>query len=373
VTAAEPSLRAVAEVAFTTAFGRAPEHIASAPGRINLLGEHTDYNEGFVLPTVLPRMTVCALARRSDDHVRVRSEVLSELGELELGEERASGDWLDYVRGITRGAREHGYALGGFDAWVGTDLPLGGGLSSSAALSVALLRALREAFSWTIDAIELARLAQWSENNVVGAPVGILDPLACELGELGSALFIDTRSLRYERLPLPSQAELVVLDSGVRHSHASGDYRKRRAECEAAAKQLGVASLRDVDGADLAERLASLPVPLKGRARHVLTENERVLQAVGALREDDASALGTLFSASHASMRDDFEVSVPAVDRIVEEALKLPGVWGARLTGGGFGGSVICLTRRGETGRVATALAPLAASVLIVDREEASP
>lgn len=368
--AAQPSLSAVARVSFATAFGRAPEVVASAPGRVNLLGEHTDYNDGFVLPTALPRTTVCALAKRSDQRVCVRSEAVGELGEIELGRETPLGTWLDYIQGVTRAAREHGYALHGFDAWLGTDLPLGGGLSSSAALSVALLRALREAFGWSLGAIDLARLAQWSENHVVGAPVGILDPLACELGQLGSALFIDTQSLSYESLSLPKDAQLVVLDSGVRHSHASGDYRKRRLECETAARLLGVSSLRELQTApEIASASARLLDPLDRRVRHVLSENERVLRAVQALKDDDAVVLGALFNASHASMRDDFEVSVPAVDRIVDAAIQLPSVWGARLTGGGFGGSVICLARRGEGERVARTLAPITTAAIVVDRE----
>ena len=373
MTIEQPSLSAVARISFATAFGRPPEVVASAPGRINLLGEHTDYNHGFVLPTVLPRQTVCALAKRSDNRVRVRSETIGEVAELELGAERAQGNWLDYVQGVTRAAQQHGYAVQGFDAWIGTDLPLGGGLSSSAALAVSMLRALRELFSWQLDPIELVRLAQWGENHVVGAPVGILDPLACELGEHGSALFIDTRSLAYERLPLPSDAELVVLDSGVRHSHASGDYRKPRLECETAAGRLGVSSLRDLDPDSGVDRLKTLTDPLDRRVRHVLTENARVLRAVQALREDDAATFGTLFNTSHASMRDDFEVSVPAVDRIVAAAIELPWVWGARLTGGGFGGSVICWTRRGEAERVACALVPLATSAIVIGWDHGTP
>lgn len=373
MTIEQPSLSALARVSFATAFGRAPDVVASAPGRINLLGEHTDYNDGFVLPTVLARQTVCALAKRTDGGARVRSETIGEVVELELGAERAQGNWLDYVKGVTRAAREHGFAIGGFDAWIGTDLPLGSGLSSSAALSVSMLRALREAFSWQLEPIELARLAQWGENHVVGAPVGILDPLACELGQSGSALFIDTRTLAYERLALPSDAELVVLDSGVRHAHASGDYGKRRLECQAAADQLGVSSLRDLDPDSAADTLNALVGPLDRRVRHVLTENARVLRAVQALREDDAATLGLLFNASHASMRDDYDVSVPAVDRIVDAAIELPDVWGARLTGGGFGGSVVCLTRLGQAESVARSLAPLAANVIVVDREHGAP
>jgi galactokinase len=368
-----PSLEQAARDAFAATFGHAAAVVASAPGRVNLLGEHTDYNEGFVLPTALPLRTCVALTRRTDDEVRVRSEALDEVAQIMLGAEAKQGSWADYVQGVTRAAREHGHRVHGFEACIGTELPLGSGLASSAALCVALLRALREAFRWSIDDIALAKLAQWGENHLVGAPVGILDPLACQLGDEASALFIDTRSLAYERLPLPADVELVVVDSGVRHAHGSGDYATRRQECERAAQTLGLRSLRELGepgepgelGELISARIASLPAPLDRRVRHVVTENARVLRAVEALRERDALTLGSLFNASHVSMRDDFEVSVPEVDRIVEAAVALPNVLGARLTGGGFGGAVIALVEKGHARRVARELAPLAAGVLL--------
>jgi galactokinase len=198
-------------------------------------------------------------------------------------------------------------------------------------------------------------MAVWGENNVVGAPVGILDPMACVLASVGHALFLDTRSLEHRQLPLPAGLELVVVDSGVRHRLAGGEYRTRRQECAAAARALGVAELRDLEESDWG-RIDALRAPLNRRVRHVVSENARVLKAIDALEHDDLAALGALFNASHASLRDDFEVSIPAIDAIVERALEHEAVYGARLTGGGFGGSVVCLARSGQGAAVATTL-----------------
>jgi galactokinase len=354
---------------FEASFGRPPRVVSSAPGRVNLIGDHTDYNGGFVLPTVLPLRTYVALAPRDDSSVLVGSDALPEGGSFAIGSERRRDSWIDYVQGVTAALRVHGYELRGFDAWIGTELPLGSGLSSSASLSVAVLRALSAAFGFALEDVALARMAQWGENHVVGAPVGILDPMACQLGAVGQALFIDTMSLEHRRLPLPSKADLLVMDSGVRHAHATGGYRTRRAECEAAARALGVNRLRDLpESATLDFDL--LPPPLGARVRHVRTENARVLAAVQALEADDAETLGRLFDASHASLRDDYEVSVPEVDRLVDAAHALPGVFGARITGGGFGGAVVCLVRKGQAAVVARELAALGKPVVVPSHQE---
>lgn len=342
---------------------RSPEVVASAPGRVNLLGEHTDYNGGFVLPTVIPQRTSVALSRRSDRSVVARSRQYAEPQRYQLGEERRSGTWLDYVQGVTRALEQHGCALSGFDVEVSSDVPVGAGLSSSAALEVALLRGLRQLFALGLPDLDLARLAQWGENHVVGAPVGILDPMACHLADAATALFLDTHTLEFERLPMPEDLELVVVDSGVRHDHATGGYKTRRAECERAAAALGVSSLREVAPDD--PRVAQLPPPLDRRARHVLTENARVLAAAEALRERRSTLLGALFAASHASMRDDFEVSVPEVDALVDRARGDSLVLGARLTGGGFGGAVVCLVERGSALAVGRRLASGSARLLV--------
>jgi galactokinase len=326
---------------------------ASAPGRVNIIGEHTDYNDGFVLPAPIPQRTWVELAPRADRRIAVTSH---ELGreEYELGTEQRTGRWIDYVQGCTHALQAAGFAIGGADLAIRSDVPLGSGLSSSAALEVAVLRALRTAFTLDIDDLALALLGQRAENELVGAPVGAMDQLAASLGQPGSALFIDIRTLACRTVPLPD-ADLVVISSGVRHDHATGEYRVRRAECEAAARQLGVLSLRDLDLADL-PRIDALPEPLCRRARHIIRENARVLEAVDALARGDLAALGALLRASHASLRDDYQVSIPAIDTLVELALAHPEVWGARLTGGGFGGSILAFARSGEGPRIASAV-----------------
>jgi galactokinase len=315
------------------------EVTASAPGRVNLIGEHTDYNDGFVLPAPIPQRTRATLRTRDDRRAVVHSHELGERADYEVGDERRRGGWIDYVAGCTAMLRAAGHRIGGFELAIASDVPLGSGLSSSAALEIAVLRALREAFGLAIDDLQLALLGQRAENEFVGAPVGAMDQLAASLGQPGEALFIDIRSLAVRSVALPA-ADLIVIASGIRHDHAAGDYRTRRAECAEAARQLGVASLRELSVEDLA-RVATLPAPLDRRVRHVITENARVLAAVVALERGDLVALGQLFAESHASMRDDYEVSLPAIDRLVELAVHEPSVYGARLTGGGFGGSIV--------------------------------
>ncbi len=326
---------------------------ADAPGRVNLIGEHTDYNDGFVLPTAIPQRTRIELTVRSDRTVRVSSAEIGAPEQYELGAEKPGRGWLDYVQGVTHTLLADGFVLSGFDAKITSDVPLGSGLSSSAALEVSLLRALRTAFGLALDDVTLALVGQRAENGFVGAHVGVMDQMASSLADRGTALFLDTRDLSFERVPLPPTADLVVINSGVAHDLTAGDYNTRRAECEQAAALLGVGSLRDMTEADL-PRIARLPDPLNRRVRHVVTENARVLRAVAAMKADDLAELGRLFAASHASMRDDYEVSAPAVDLLVSLAAADPAIHGARLTGGGFGGSIVALARIG-TGRAAAA------------------
>ena len=343
---------------FDQLFGREPAVVASAPGRVNLIGEHTDYNGGYVLPTVIPQKTVVELSPRGDRTVRVWSANVPDPRQAAwaLGSERPAGAWTDYVQGLTWVLAAAGYAIGGFDARVTSGVPLGSGLSSSAALEIGLLRAIRTAFGLALEDVPLARLARRAENEFVGAPVGIMDQMACSLAGDRDALFLDTRTLAFELVPLPASVELAVINSGVAHNHAKGDYRTRRAECEEASRLLGVPQLRDLGLADL-PRVMALPDPLGRRARHVVTEDDRVLAAVRAMRAGDADVLGRLFLESHESMRDDYEVSVPEVDVLVEEARVQPDVYGARLTGGGFGGAVVVLVRAGTARRVADRIA----------------
>lgn len=330
--------------------------VAEARGRVNLIGEHTDYNGGFVLPTAIPQRTRVQLRRRDDDRVVLDSAQMPGAIEYRLGAEQPRQDWSDYVQGVTKFLAEAGHRLGGFEAFVDSTVPIGSGLSSSAALEVGVMRALRDAFGLSLDPIAMARIGRRAENEFVGAQTGVMDQMASSLADLGSALFLDTRSMHYELVPIPPGAELVVINSGVAHNHARGDYNTRWRECQDAAKALGVSQLRDLTEADLA-RIEALPDPLGRRARHVLTEDDRVLQAVEAMRAGDLDRLGELFYASHASMRDDYEVSVPEVDLLVELARGEPDVYGARLTGGGFGGSVVMLARNGRAGEVAERIA----------------
>jgi galactokinase len=354
---APPAAATETAPSFAELFGRPPLVSADAPGRVNLIGEHTDYNGGFVLPLAIPQRTRVELAPRDDGRVRAWSANLPRAAEeYRLGEEASGRGWLDYVQGITQQLRLAGHKLGGFDLRVASDVPLGGGLSSSAALEVSLLRALREAFGLHLDDVAIALLGQKAENDFVGAPVGVMDQMASSLADERRALFLDTRHMTYERVPLPAGVEVAVIDSGISHHHAGGEYRTRRLECERAAELLGFPQLRDLDNQDL-WRLAALPEPLDRRARHVITEDARVRAAVSAMQEGDLERLGKLLNLSHDSLRDDFEVSLPEVDLLVDLARAEPNVYGARMTGGGFGGAVVLLTRAGEGRAIAERVA----------------
>lgn len=343
---------------FGELYGRPAEVRADAPGRVNLIGEHTDYNGGFVLPMAIPQRTRVELARRDDRRVQAWSANArrNPSCEYRLGEEKKERGWIDYIQGITWALREEGHDLPGFDLRIESDVPLGGGLSSSAALEVSVLRALREAFGLDIDDVRLALLGQKAENGFVGAPVGVMDQMASSLAGVGEALFLDTRDLHFDRIPFPAAAELVVLDSGISHSHASGEYRVRRQECERAAEILGVELLRELDVQEI-WRLPMLPEPLNRRARHVVTENARVRSAAAAMRERNLPRFGQLLYASHASLSEDYEVSTPEIDLLVDLARAEEDVYGARITGGGFGGSVVVVARHGSGREVGERLA----------------
>jgi galactokinase len=340
------------DAAFLRLFGVPPDARAEAPGRVNLIGEHTDHHCGFVLPTVLPQATQVALRRREDRTVRAFSAALGgEADVFTIGTEQPGRGWLDYVQGVTCVLREHGVLPPGFDVRIESSLPVGAGVSASAALVVSLIRALRALCDLPLDDLEIARLAHRVETHFVGAQVGIVDQMACSLGRPGQILLIDTRDRSVECIAWPARAELVVLDSGIPRPHAGADDVGRRRESFAAAEALGVEHLRDVDTAAL-PAIDALPEPLARRARHVVTENARVLAAAQALRDGALDTAGRLFAASHASMRDDYEVSTLDVDRLVALAQTDPAIHGARMTGGGFGGAVVMLARAGE-GRAA--------------------
>ena len=338
---------------FAELFGRPASARATAPGRVNLMGDHTDYNAGFVLPVAIPQSTEVQIAPGESRRVRVWSDQFADQGivEYQLGDERRDRGWADYVRGMSHVLAGVGLERG-FDARILSRVPLGSGLSSSASLEIAVGRAVRDLYSLPLDDIALARAAQRAENEFVGAPVGIMDQMACLLADEHAALFLDTRDLTFERIQVPDAAGLVVIHSGISHRHAGGDYATRRRECGEAGALLHVATLRDLTDADT-ERIERLPSPLNRRALHVLTENNRVLATVEALRDGDLGGAGRLFVESHASLRDDYEVSVPEVDVLAQSLATLEGSYGARITGGGFGGSVVAITDAGDASRIA--------------------
>jgi galactokinase len=322
--------------------------VTAAHGRVNLIGEHTDYNEGFVLPTAIPQAVRVEAVARADGRMVVRSREAGEAA-YELGREAPAGSWIDYVQGVTSALAARGHVLTGASIDVESDVPMGAGLASSAAFAIAILKALRALGTLEVEDLELARMAQAAEHEFAGARVGLMDPLAALFCREDFALLVDTRALTTRQVPLLEDTELVVIDSGVRHRHAGGEYNTRREECAAACAELGVSSLRDVPD-DWATRLS--PRLLK-RVRHVVSENRRVLDAVRALEAGDARTLGKLLLASHVSLRDDYEVSIPELDRLVETGAADTSVFGGRMTGGGFGGSVPLLARRGEGAAVA--------------------
>jgi len=343
--------------AFETLFGGPPEAAGDAPGRVNLIGEHTDYHDGYVLPTIIPQRTRVDLRRRVDDRVRVWSAAFGRrIEEYRLGDEQAGRGWLDYVQGVTAMLAREGAPLAGFEMRIASSVPVGAGVSSSAALEVGMLRALRRLLRLGLDDFVLAQVGQRAETDFVGAPVGIMDQMAASLGRDGAALFIDTRTRDVTHIPLPPALDVVVIDSGVSHRHAGGDYAVRRRESFEAAALLGVGHLRDVPPSRL-DDVSRLPPLLARRARHVVSENARVLAAVEAFRAQDAHRLGSILHAGHVSLRDDYETSTADVDRLVDAAERHPDVYGARLTGGGFGGAVVVLARRGTAHRAAAEIA----------------
>jgi galactokinase len=327
----------------------------AAPGRINLIGEHTDYNLGYALPIALAERTEVAFTPTGADALSVRSD--AERGVAHIPLDTAPGDvtgWAAYVAGVVWALRRAGHRAIGGDMSITSDVPMGAGLASSAALECAVLGALLQAASVDLDRTAQARIAQAAENEYVGAPTGLLDQLAILFGQECTAMLIDFDSVSVRPVPFDLDASDVVLlliDSRARHHHAGGEYAARRASCERAAAQLGVASLREVGGQAVS---VSDPVDAR-RARHVLTENQRVLDFVAALEESDFRRAGQILAASHVSMRDDFQITTAHIDLIVDTALEA-GAAGARMTGGGFGGCVIALVPAMAVGRVAEAV-----------------
>jgi galactokinase len=343
--------------AFRERTGREPEGVWAAPGRVNLIGEHTDYNDGFVLPAAIDRLVLAAAGRRPGTRLRLwslQAEPPADLELADIGPGRVDG-WAAYPAGVAWALAQAGAELGGTDLVVDGDVPAGSGLSSSAALECATATALADLHDASLDRPALAALARRAENEVVGVPSGVMDQMVSMLGRAGHALFLDTRSLDTEQVPLPLEAAglcLVVIDTRAGHRLVDGAYADRKAACEAAAAVLGVPALRDATPAQVEAAADVLGDPGLRRARHVVTENQRVLEAVELLRAGRLDRLGPLLAASHASLRDDYEVSSPELDTAVEAA-EAAGAVGARMTGAGFGGSAIALVRTDLAGPVA--------------------
>ncbi|MFZ5910918.1 MAG: galactokinase [Chloroflexota bacterium] len=343
--------------AFEKRFCAKPAFLVRAPGRVNLIGEHTDYNEGFVLPMAIDRAIWIALRPRSDRRVRVHSLDYGDALDFSLeGFEKGQG-WGEYVKGVAwaldheRGKRKDEKELSGWDGVVGGDVPKGAGLSSSAALELAAARAFAAVSGFDWEAARMARVGQMAENAWVGVQCGVMDQMACAASRQGHALFLDCRSLDYEHVPLPEGIAVVVLDTSTRRGLVDSAYNERREQCEAAARFFGVKALRDVGMEEFEkERGKMKEEAVMRRARHIVSENKRVLEAARAMRQGDAAQLGALFDQSHASLRDDFEVSSAALDQIVEAAQAQAACYGARMTGAGFGGCAVALVKREGAG-----------------------
>lgn len=341
------NLTAKAQAGFHATFGYSPTGVWSAPGRANLIGEHTDYNNGFVLPFGINYRTYAAVSLRTDRICKVVSEIDSKVYEISLDDDKPTDlDWALYPLGVAWVMRE--YATWGFDCYITSDVPIGAGLSSSAAIESAMASALNELWGANLERKQLALIGQKAENQVVGAPTGIMDQTASMMAQDDAAVLIDCQDLDITVVDLGlSKHDLVVavIDTQVSHSHAHGGYGSRRTSCEVGAKQLGVASLRELSLSDLPRAQSQLDDETYRRVRHVVTENQRVLDTLFALREGNLASLGRLLLESHASMRDDFEISVAELDLAVQTAMAT-GAIGARMTGGGFGGAAIAIIHK---------------------------
>ncbi|MDY0748459.1 galactokinase [Paucibacter sp. R3-3] len=359
------SLAERASAAFQTAFGAAPATFVQAPGRVNLIGEHTDYNDGFVLPCAIDYGTVIAGSRRDDLTVRVcAADYSNAVDEFRLDQPIVPRDdalWANYVRGVVKMLLQRGYPLRGVELAVAGNVPQGAGLSSSASLEVCVSQAFKTLAGLTDEALspnEMALLSQEAENKFVGCNCGIMDQLISARGQDGHSLLIDCRSLDAKPVPMPSQLDVMIINSNVKRGLVESEYNTRRQQCEAAAAHYGVKALRDLNEAALLAGRAGLDEVTFRRARHVVTENQRTLDAAAALAANDVSMLARLMAESHASMRDDFEITVPPIDRLVEIVKAVIGEsGGARMTGGGFGGCVVALLPREQVEAARAAIA----------------
>ena len=348
---------------FARVFGRQPRWLAAAPGRVNLIGEHTDYNDGFVLPMAIERYTVLAADAPAGGRrkVQLRSTANDRVGIVDLGEPirpEAKGSWANYPIGVLAGFAARGLNPGGFDALVHSNVPLGGGLSSSAALEVATATLLEAITGQTLDPVEKALLCQQAEHDYAGMPCGIMDQFISVLGRADHLLLLDCRSRQPELVPLTDPAVAVlIINTNVKHELTGGGYARRRAQCEAAAQLLGVPSLRSATPDALEGARGKMEEVVYRRARHVLGEIERTVHAAAGLRASNWPTVGQLMYASHRSLRDDYEVSCAELDAVVDLAQAIGpggGVIGCRMTGGGFGGCAVALVETGAVGAIST-------------------
>jgi len=348
---------------FAELYGAEPEGVWAAPGRVNLIGEHTDYNDGFVMPFALPHTALAAVSRRTDGRLRLHSADVEggvvELRADELAPE-SDQDWTAYPAGVVWALRQAGHAVTGADIHLAATVPAGAGLSSSAALEVVVALALNDLYELGLKGWQLARLCQRAENVYVGAPVGIMDQTAAACCTEGYALFLDTRDLSQRQIPFDLAAEgmrLLVVDTQVKHAHSTGEYGRRRAGCEKGAALLGVDALRDIPYGELDAALGRLgdDEEVRRLVRHVVTEDERVERVVGLLESGETRAIGPVLTEGHASLRDDFRISCPELDLVVDTALA-SGALGARMTGGGFGGSAIVLAEAADVDTITKAV-----------------
>lgn len=334
--------------AFAAQFGSQPGIVVRAPGRVNLIGEHTDYNDGFVLPMAIDRAVWIALQPRSDRLVRVRSLDFDQTVEFSLDDFKHGNEgWAEYIKGVAWALQQAGHTLSGWEGATAGDVPIGSGLSSSAALELAAARAFAAISDVPWNPVDMALLSQKAENHWVGVNCGIMDQMISAAGQAGRALLIDCRSLDMQPAPLPPETVVVVLDTGTRRGLVDSAYNERRTQCEAAAHFFGVPALRDVSIERFAAEAGGLDDVTRRRARHIVTENARTLAAAESMNRGDAVDLGRLMAASHDSLRDDFEVSCRELDIMARLAQSGPGCFGARMTGAGFGGCAVAVVQAG--------------------------
>ncbi len=346
--------------ALVEAFGVQPSALVAAPGRVNLIGEHTDYNDGFVLPAAIDRHVVMAVRPRQDDLVQLYACDMQASSSFRLSEITKDDQhpWSNYQRGVAWALQQAGYNLTGMDVALSSDVPIAAGLSSSAAIELATAMAFQVSSGLALDGVERAQLCQKAENEFVGMRCGIMDQYVISMGQRDHALLIDCRSLTYQAVPIPTGCQIIICNTNKPRALVGSAYNQRRQECETGARQMGVVALRDLTPGDLARHAPSLdPVVLK-RCRHVITENQRVLETANALPQGDLARVGALMNASHVSLRDDYEVSCAELDAMVEAAWDQPGVWGARMTGAGFGGCTVNLVDADHAAAFAREVAP---------------